>query len=110
MTPKQRKIESLIHELWRQHPRCDIVSTMNPCECGRGAVRGTGSCIQCVAEKLNTLVGKARGDYYHGLVIAIRQAEAEMLNGKPLPEPEMAVVYSGKGTRALEAIAESPKE
>lgn len=89
MTPKQRKIEQLIHDVWRQNPRCGTVSTMNPCDCGRGAVRGTGACGQCVLEELVKLTGEEAAQSYAIQVVRIREAEWKMLNGGELT-PELA--------------------
>lgn len=86
MTPKQRKIQELIHDVWRQNPRHDTVVTTNPCDCGRRAVRGTGACILCIREKLEALTGKAAAMRYLDLVAQIRVAEWQLLNGEETVE------------------------
>lgn len=80
MTQKQRKIQDLIHDVWRQNPRCGTVSTMNPCDCGRLLTRGAGACGQCVLEELIVLVGEAPATRYRDAVANIRILEYEMLN------------------------------
>lgn len=80
MTPKQRKIESLIHDVWRQNPRCGTVGTYSLCDCGREASRGIGRCKLCVVEELSKLVGESSTTRYRDAVANIRAMEWEMLN------------------------------
>lgn len=82
MTQKQRKIEALIHDVWRQNPRCGTASTHNPCStpgCGK-LVRGIGLCQECVVKELGKLTGEVQALKYATLVGLVRNTEWEMIN------------------------------
>lgn len=113
MNPKQRKIQTLIHDVWRQNPRCGTVSTHNPCStpgCGK-SVRGTGLCQECVVKELGKLTGEVQALKYAALVGLVRSEEWKMLNpsGHYLDYTTQRRARHDADTRTMDEVVEEIK-
>jgi hypothetical protein len=76
MSDKRKAFDEAIYLVWRNFP--SGASTFGPCDCGRGAGRGSGPCLKCAQEKLSNIVGEIKAHRFVQHVKELRAMEEDL--------------------------------